>query len=116
VRERWLADPEGCDRLFAAIGEVVRGVRAALRDVDMRRAGELLDENQRLLAAIGVSSPELETLIGAARRAGAWGAKLSGGGGGGIMLALVSPDHAERVVQALGEAGAARVILTHLPA
>jgi mevalonate kinase len=116
VRERWLADPEGYDQLFAAIGEVVRGVRAALRDGDMRRAGELLDENQRLLAAIGVSSPELETLIGAARRAGAWGAKLSGGGGGGIMLALVSPDHAERVVQALDDAGAARVILTHLGA
>jgi mevalonate kinase len=116
VRERWLADPEGYDRLFTAIGDVVCGVRAALQDGDMRRTGKLLDENQRLLEAIGVSTPELETLIAVARRAGAWGAKLSGGGGGGIMLALVSPDRAQRVVQALGEAGAARVILTRLPA
>ena len=61
------------------------------------RLGPLMDENQRLLQAMGVSSPELERLIAAARGAGALGAKLSGGGRGGNMIALVAPGQGEAV-------------------
>jgi mevalonate kinase len=71
-----------------------------------------LDRNQALLAELDVSSPELEHLIGAARAAGALGAKLSGGGGGGIMLALATPQTADQINMALHAAGAARVLDT----
>jgi mevalonate kinase len=71
-----------------------------------------MDENQRLLDEMGVSSPELENLIGAARAAGALGAKLSGGGRGGNMIALVEAEQAKRVAAQLEEAGATNTIIT----
>jgi mevalonate kinase len=72
------------------------------------------------LQRIEVSSPELERLVEAARAAGALGAKLSGGGKGGNMIALVAPpmyssaESAPLVAQALREAGAARTIITEV--
>jgi mevalonate kinase len=59
-----------------------------------------------VLEKIGVSCPELDRLIEAALRAGALGAKLSGSGGGGIMIALVTPETTMAVAQALRDAGA----------
>ena len=114
VRERANADPSTYHAYFRAIGEVVAAVRVALAHGNIPAVGALLDENHRLLQAIGVSSPALERLIDAARTAGASGAKLSGGGGGGIMLALAAPERAEPVATALNAAGAARVIVTGL--
>ena len=74
----------------------------------------LMNDNQRLLRKIEVSSPELETLIAVALQAGAAGAKLSGGGRGGNAIALIDPDSADRVRYALLEAGAKRVIVTRV--
>jgi mevalonate kinase len=59
-----------------------------------------------------VSSPELDKLVDAARKAGALGAKMSGGGRGGNMIALVAPDLAESVTRSMQEAGAKNIILT----
>jgi mevalonate kinase len=56
----------------------------------------------------------LERLIEAARQSGALGAKLSGAGWGGNMIALTWPDQAAAVAQALGEAGAVQVIITEV--
>jgi mevalonate kinase len=69
-----------------------------------------------LLRLMGVSSPELEQLVTAARAAGALGSKLSGAGRGGNMIALVEPGDEARVAGALRQAGAVRVIETALPA
>ena len=73
-----------------------------------------MNENQELLEALGVSSPKLEQLIEAARRAGALGAKLSGAGWGGNMLAVVPPqaEILTAVAEALAKAGATEVIIT----
>lgn len=60
--------------------------------------------NQALLAALGVSSKKLEKLISAARSAGALGAKLSGAGGGGSMIAL-APEKSKAVIGAIRRAG-----------
>jgi mevalonate kinase len=75
-----------------------------------------MNEDQEILATIGVSSPELEQLIEVARQTGAQGAKLSGAGWGGNMIALTRPEQASLVAQALQAAGAAKVIITELPA
>jgi mevalonate kinase len=61
-----------------------------------------------------VSSPELEQLILAAKEAGATGAKLSGAGRGGNMIALVAQDMAERITAAVHQAGAKGAIVTRV--
>jgi len=112
VRQRWQADPACYQALFDAIGGLVVQARAALAEGDLGALGALLDQNHDLLSRMGVSSTELDRLVGAARVAGALGAKLSGAGWGGVMIALVTPAVHERVVQALHDAGAARVLET----
>ncbi len=116
VREGWRADPRRYEALFDQVGELVMRARLALATGDAPLLGALLDANQALLEQIGVSSPELERLTAAARRAGALGAKLSGAGWGGVMLALVTPKSQPAVERALREAGAARVLAATVPA
>ncbi len=70
------------------IGEVSKKGLVALEKNDLVMLGKLMNENQELLEKIEVSHPKLEELIGIARANGALGAKLSGKGGGGVMIAL----------------------------
>lgn len=116
VRERRAADPESVDRVFAEIATLSEQGRRLIESGDTHPLGPLLDRNQTLLKAIGVSGKGLEELIRAAKRAGALGAKLSGAGRGGIMIALVEPASAEAVGIALREAGATRTIRTEVAA
>jgi mevalonate kinase len=112
VRQRWQTHPAFYETLFDAVGELVVQARAALALGDLVALGRLIDQNHALLVQIGVSSTELDRLVGAARAAGALGAKLSGAGWGGIMIALVTPTLIQHVAQALRDAGAARVLET----
>jgi mevalonate kinase len=116
VRRARRGQPATYDALLTHVGALVRRARAAMERGDAPRLGALMDENQQLLGALGVSSPLLEGLVEAARRAGARGAKLSGAGRGGNVIALVEPAGAGAVSAALAEAGAARVIRTVIPA
>jgi mevalonate kinase len=72
----------------AAIGDVVRRGEAALAAGDLEELGRLMDFNHGLLSALGVSARSLDTMVWAARDAGAHGAKLTGAGGGGCVVAL----------------------------
>jgi mevalonate kinase len=112
VRHRWQAQSALYETLFDAVGELVVRARAALALGNLATLGGLLDQNHDLLAQIAVSSTELDRLVGAARAAGALGAKLSGAGWGGIMIALVTPAIIQDVTQALRGAGAVRVLKT----
>jgi mevalonate kinase len=114
VRRGWQANLPQYERWFDAIGAIAQAARQAIEVGDARRLGHLFDENQSLLEAIGVSSPPLEALITAAKTAGALGAKLSGGGRGGNVIALVEATTAEAVRAALLTAGANRVIVTRI--
>jgi mevalonate kinase len=71
-----------------------------------------MNENHALLCDLRVSSRELDRLVDASRTAGALGAKLSGGGRGGNMIALVTPETSEQVAEALLIAGAKNTIQT----
>ena len=64
-----------------------------------------MNKNQELLHELGVSSVELDKLIKASLKAGAWGAKLSGAGGGDCIIALVSEDNRKKVEKAIETAG-----------
>ncbi len=114
VRRLWESNPARWEQVFDAIGELADKARYALENGDTAALGPLMDSNHALLKALTVSSPELERLVEAARSAGAWGAKLSGGGRGGNMIAIAPPHAQEQVAQALHRAGATQVILTRL--
>jgi mevalonate kinase len=88
--------------------------RHAIESGMVELLGPLMDTNHGLLRKIGVSCPELEALVLAARKAGAWGAKLSGGGRGGNMIALAEAERANQVAEALLAAGAVRTIVTEV--
>ncbi len=112
VRRGWKRDPARYDALFDQIGDIVDQARQAIETGDVNALGPMMDDNHERLIKLGVSSPELDTLVEAARFAGAMGAKLSGAGRGGNMIALVEDDVAEEVTEALLEAGAKQVIGT----
>jgi mevalonate kinase len=114
VRERWEKSAEQYDAIFDAVGDVSDAARSAIETGRVESLGAMMDENQTLLTKLGVSSPELDKLVETARQAGAIGAKLSGAGGGGNMLALVAPENAARVAEALKGAGAVRTITTEV--
>jgi mevalonate kinase len=93
--------PDIAKKCFDAIGTLVRNARLAIEAGDVRAVGQLLDLNQHLLAGLFLSTPELEQLCGSARAAGALGAKLTGAGGGGCVVALVDgPERANAVLAA----------------
>jgi mevalonate kinase len=104
LRDRHAKRPELFGRLFQLAGDIVRAGREALEAGDWESLGTLMDTAQGLLNAFGVSTPALERMVAVARGAGALGAKLSGAGGGGVIIAL-APSSAVRVAEALRAAG-----------
>jgi len=112
VREGWREDPSSYEAIFDQIGSITRLARQAIKAGQLHVLGSLMNHNQELLRALQVSSPELEHLIRVALENTALGAKLSGAGLGGNMIALVSHENARSIVDALDQAGAANIILT----
>ncbi len=116
VRAGWAAEPVRFEALFDAVAKVVEAARVAIAAGEPEQLGPLMDENHVLLRQIGVSCAELDTLVAVARSAGALGAKLSGAGRGGNMIALVTAETAATVAEALRSAGATQVIVTEVGA
>jgi mevalonate kinase len=116
VRQAWEREPARFDGLFDQIAAIVEDARASIADGQPDRLGPLMDHNHALLQEIGVSCAELDALVAAALGAGALGAKLSGAGRGGNIIALVTAETASRVAEALQAAGAVRVIVTEVAA
>lgn len=102
------------DRIFEQIGQIVERARRTIEDGEQGNLGSLMDQNHRLLREIGVSSPRLDELVQAATGAGALGAKLSGGGRGGNIIALTTEEEAQAVVTALLAAGARSAVVNRI--
>ncbi len=83
--------------IMKAIGRLTNEAERALLQGDVVRVGTLMNMNHGLLEALNVSTMKLSQIVYAARAAGALGAKLTGAGGGGAVIALASKDGAERV-------------------
>jgi mevalonate kinase len=112
VRRLWQMNQTHCESIFDEIGQISLMARRAIETGRPDMLGELMDHNHACLQQMTVSSPELDKLVNAARKAGALGAKLSGGGRGGNMIALVTPASADTVTRSMQEAGAKNVIIT----
>ncbi len=115
VRQGWQRARARYEALFDAVAQAVRAAQDALAAGDLAALGRALGANHALLRQMGVSTPGLDRLVRAAEAAGAYGAKLAGAGGGGVMLAVTAPHAQAAVAQALHQAGAARVMMTTLP-
>lgn len=112
VRKGWEANPAKYESLFDQCGAIANQARTLIESGQPSQLGPLMTQNHTVLRELTVSSPELESLVNAALSAGALGAKLSGGGRGGNMIALVTNKTETHVSQALLNAGAKRVITT----
>ncbi len=93
------------DPIFQAIGAISEHAIPLIREQNMEELGRLMNVNHGLLEALGVSSRELDELVYAARGAGgALGAKLTGAGGGGCMVALPGTAGLDALMVALRQA------------
>jgi mevalonate kinase len=97
--------PQIVELMMRTAREIVLRAVEALREGDLETLGELMNINHALLYGLEVSDESLEWLINAARKAGALGAKLTGAGGGGCMIALANKDKVENVLDAVQRAG-----------
>ena len=114
VRRLWMNDKSRWETIFDKFGELSFTARRAIEAGKPELLGELMDENHELLQTLTVSSRELDQLVETARKVGALGAKLSGGGRGGNMIALVEMEKAEIISTALKEAGVKQTIITQV--
>jgi len=105
VRRRREQNPSIMNWIIRAGGKTALNAVEALKNGDLPAVGELMNINHALLRAIGVSHESLEKLVHAARNSAAYGAKLTGGGGGGCMIALASASKLNRVVEAVEQGG-----------
>jgi mevalonate kinase len=114
VRHLWAVDQARWGGVFDQIGQIAEKARGKIENGEVDGLGNLMNRNHALLQELTVSSPELDNLVAAARAAGALGAKLSGGGRGGNMIALVQLENAEVVSSSLKGAGAKDTIVTQV--
>lgn len=114
VAERKKRNPEKYDSLFKQAEALAITAREALQEFDLRKVGKLMNENHRLLQEIEVSCRELDYLVTLARERGAFGAKLTGGGGGGCMVALTPRKELQEKVASAMERERFQVLRTRI--
>ena len=100
--------PVAIDQIINTIGSLSGYGEVLIEDRDYIALGGLMDINHGLLDALGIGSKELSNLVWAARGAGAWGAKTTGAGGGGCMVAIT--DNPEKVADAISSVGGEAII------
>jgi mevalonate kinase len=114
VAERKSKYPEKYSKIFSQAEELVYGARKILDKFDLKKLGELMNENHKLLQDIGVSCKELDYLVKIALEEGAYGAKLTGGGGGGCMVALTPGKELQEKVAKVMEKEGFKVLRTEI--
>ncbi|MFH1127734.1 MAG: mevalonate kinase [archaeon] len=105
--------PRMVSGIFNSIEKLALDAREPIQCEDIDEIGRMMNENQKLLVQLGMSHPKLDDCINAAIDAGAAGAKLSGGGWGGIMVALCYPKDQNKVMKGIADTGA-NVIKTEI--
>jgi len=101
VRNCMVRNPSLYQNIFDSIGKITNAAKIALESGHSKQIGELMTQNHTLLQSINVSSPKLDLLIMRANEAGAFGAKLCGGGRGGYMVAISSEENRSKIVEQL---------------
>lgn len=105
VAKKMKVQPERVGRIYDAITKLTDEARGRMAEADWERVGKLMNFNQEYLRDLGVSTEKLEAMIHAAKGAGAWGAKLSGAGGGDCMVCVASDRRRKDVELAVEQVG-----------
>jgi mevalonate kinase len=93
-------DPRKLEQIFDGMQAIVHNGKTALETGELWRLGQLMTLNQKLLNTLLLSTSRLEEMCQVAEREGALGAKLTGGGGGGCMIALCETAEQAQPVRA----------------
>jgi mevalonate kinase len=115
INRKLKKNPQKINKIFDEIGRIVNLAKVEIKDSNWKRVGELMNLNQDLLRELDVSSQELENLIKAALDSGAYGAKLSGAGGGDCMIAIGDEKNFSKIKMAMEKAGG-KIIEMKIPA
>ena len=102
------------DKHLEEIGKITIKARAALEIGDARKVGELMNQNQNILNELGLSTPKLTKLAESAVQAGALGAKLSGSGLGGVVIAICNKSEEAKIIKNWTDAGCTKVYAINL--
>ncbi|MCM0582079.1 mevalonate kinase [Weissella diestrammenae] len=110
VRNNLVNQPQSMQNHITDLGKLTLSAKDTLADDNIELLGTLMDDAHSHLRALGISHPKLELLVSAAKNAGAIGAKLTGGGIGGTMIALTDNQKtAKKIIAALETAGAKEI-------
>lgn len=112
LKEKIYTYKSGVEKIFDKIADLVKEAKKSLLSKDWIRFGTLMNFNQDYLEDLGLSTEKLGSMILAARKAGVYGAKLSGAGGGDCMIALVTPENKKQVATAIERVGGEIVEVT----
>jgi len=105
VAEVFKSKKEEMEKIFMSIQTLVESAKKGLQKEDLPEVGRCMNENQTLLTQLGVSTPKLDSMIASAISAGAYGAKLSGAGGGDCMIALVDEAKRQDIEKSIEQVG-----------
>lgn len=114
LRRRWIQSPSNYEGKFNRIGAISREARRLIEIGRPEELGPLMNSNHALLRELDVSCEALDHLVETALKSGALGAKMSGGGRGGNIIALARPEKAQGIAQALCDDGATATIVTRV--
>lgn len=115
VQTQLKSEPERVTAKFEAIHELVDQAQDAILAKDWKTVGELMTKNQEILRGLNVSGVKLDELITTSLQSGAYGAKLSGAGGGDCMIAVVPEEKRDTIENEISDHGG-RVMRVHLHA
>ncbi len=97
--------PKLVGRIFLSINSLVKQAVPTINIRNWRNLGQLMTQNHKQLIKLGVSTKMLDKMVETSVNAGAYGAKLSGAGGGDCIIAAVSDDKKEQVKKAIEKIG-----------
>jgi mevalonate kinase len=105
VAEAFKNKKEELTQMFEEVRTYVSQAKEGLVQGDFISVGQAMTKNHQVLQRLGVSIPKLDAMVEETIKAGAYGAKLSGAGGGDCMIALVDPLRKSAVEQAIEHVG-----------
>ena len=105
VKELSTSNPQLVEGIYNSIEIITESAKKELLSQDFEKVGELMSENQKLLVSLGASIPKIDDMILGATENGAFGAKLSGAGGGDCIIALSPSEKIDSVNNGITNAG-----------
>ena len=105
VRRLYLSKTKETRQIFEDIALIVNEAEKSIKDKDFVYLGKLMMKNHKLLKQLNISTKKLDSLVDVAAAAGAYGAKLSGAGGGDCIIALAAENKRQQVCQKINEVG-----------